>query len=425
MWNVIGMAVIVLLFAIGAPIWLSLTSGSMVILLLGIGTSSLTIPTQFYSGVDTFTVMAIPFFLFAGNIMAYGGSAPYIFNLVNSLVGNKRGGIPIATILTAMLYAAITGSVAATLTGIRSICLPNMRKAGYSDKFSAGVMCSSSTMGVLIPPSILMIIYGGLAQQNVGTLFVSGIIPGILCGASLIIVAYLRSPSLKELDVAYPAETFSWKNRGINLVKGAPAVLMPLIVLGSIYAGIMTPTESGALSCIYGLIVSLFVYRALKIRTMNGILKDTANSTSMVFLMNAGSALFSLPLTRLGIPQVFARLINNAGLTGTPLVIAIVLIFLVLGCFIDSMPIMFLVLPIVLPALKAARVNLIYFNVITILCMQIGMITPPFGSAMYLTARLIGIPAVEVIKEVTPYLLTMVGFLFLLIFVPWLSLCLV
>lgn len=423
-WSIIGLIVLVVMIALGMPIWLSMTTGS-VIILMGLGTNGISITTQLYSGVDSFTLMAIPFFLFAGNIMAFGGSAPYIFNFMNSLVGNKRAGIPIATILTSMLYAAITGSVAATLAGVTSICLPNMRKAGYSDKFSSGVMCSASTMGVMIPPSMLMIIYGSLAQQNVGTLFISGIIPGILCGVLLMIVAFIKSPKLQDLGVTFPAETFTLKNKGITFVKAIPAIGMPVIVLGSIYAGIMTPTEAGALSCVYGLLVSIFIYRALKKDNMSKIVRSTADSTSMVFLMNAGAALFNIPLARLGVPQAFANMIAQLGLSGTSLVIVVVLVFLVMGCFMDSMPIMYLVLPIVLPALKAAGINLIYFNVITILCMQMGMITPPFGSGMYLTARFLDVPAAEVIKEIMPYLLVMIALVFVLIFCPWLSLCLV
>ena len=424
MWSIIGLVVLIAMIALGMPIWLSMTTGSIIIL-LGLGTSGISVTTQLYSGVDSLTLLAIPFFLFAGNIMAYGGSAPYIFNFMNSLIGNKRAGIPVATILTAMLYAAITGSVAATLAGVTSICLPNMRKAGYSDKFSSGVMCAASTMGVMIPPSMLMIIYGSLAQQNVGTLFVSGIIPGLLCGVLLIVVAFIKSPKLHELGVSFPAETFSLKNKAISFVKALPAIGMPVIVLGSIYAGVMTPTEAGAMSCVYGLIVSVFVYRALKKDNMSTIVRSTADSTSMVFLMNAGAALFNIPLARLGVPQAFAHLIERTGLSGVALVIVVVLIFLALGCFMDSMPIMYLVLPIVLPALNQAGINLVYFNVITILCMQIGMITPPFGSGMYLTARFLGVPAKDVIHEVMPYLIVMIALVFLLIFCPWISLCLV
>ncbi len=424
-WSILGIAVIVILMIIGAPIWLSFTTGSAIILILGFHSNPMVIPTQLFSGVDSFTLMAIPFFLFAGNIMAYGGSAPYIFNMMNSLVGNKRAGVPIATILTAMLYAAITGSVAATLAGVTSICLPNLQKAGYSDKFSSGVICSASTMGVMIPPSMLMIIYGSLAQQNVGTLFISGIIPGIVTGLVLMVVAFFRSPSLKDLGVVFPADTYKIKTKLINTGKAVPALGMPIIVLGSIYAGIMTPTEAGALSCVYGLIVSVLIYRALKFSNMKQILWDTADSTSTVMLMNAGSIIFGIPLTRLGAPQAFANMIVNSGLSGTALVIAVVVVFLVLGCFMDSMPIMYLVLPIVLPALRMAGVNLIYFNSITILCMQIGMITPPFGSAMYLTARFLNVPAADVIKELIPYLLSMIAVVVVLIFVPWLTLCLV
>lgn len=425
LWIIIGFCIIVMLFVIGAPIWLAFLTGSAVLLTLGIGTSGTTVAVQYTTGVDSFTMMAIPFFIFAGNIMAYGGASLPIFNFMNSFLGKRRAGIPIAVVLTSMVYAAITGSTVACLSAVSSICLPIMRKAGYSDKYTAGVISISSTMGNLIPPSLLMIVYAGIASQDVSKLFLSGIIPGILCGLVIAGVAYFKSPKLEELTVVYPPETYSAKNRLKSLGRGLPALLMPIIILGSIYAGIMTPTEAAALSCAYGLIVSIFYYRGMTLAGFKQTMRETANSNAMIFVMAGSAFVFAQPITRLGIPQLFASMIADAGFSKFELILAVAAIMLIMGCFLDSMPILYLVLPIVLPAMRAVGVDLIHFNVVMIICMQIGQVTPPFGVALYLAAKLMDVPIVPLIKEVIPYLLGVLILMLVLIFVPQLSLFLV
>lgn len=422
---ILGFSLIIILFCLNTPIWIAFSAGSTIVLFGGLGIPSSNIMANFFSAVDVFTLMAIPFFVLAGNVMAYGGASIHIFNFMNSFVGRIRGGIPIATILTAMVYAAITGSTPATLVGINAICLPNLRRAGYSDKFSAGMMCSAATLGQMIPPSLLMIIYGGLTQLDVGKLFLSGIVPGLIITLGLCITAYIKSPQLSELNVAFPEETFEWKNRGKYTVKALPALLMPIIVLGSIYSGVMTPTEAGSLSCVYGFIISAFVYRGMKVKEFKHIIQQSVRSNGMIMFIVSAATLFALALTHMQLPQMLATLITQYNMSPRMLVIVIVVFMLFLGCFLESTPILYLVIPIVLPALKAAGVSLIYFNVLTILCMEIGQITPPFGTSMYFAARLIGVPAADVIKEEIPYLITMIVCLIVFIFVPQFSLCLV
>lgn len=421
----IGFILILFLFIAGTPVWLSILSGSIVLLLYGIGTTAGNIPLGFFSSVDTFTMMAIPFFLLGGNIMAYGGCAEPIFNVMNSWFGKRRGGIPIATIATAMMYAAITGSTNATLAGITAICLPNLRRAGYSDKYSSGMMACAATLGQMIPPSILMIAYGGLVGVNAGTLFIAGIIPGFLCGFGLMFVAYLRSPKPAELNVVFPPETYSINTRLSSLAIGLPAIIMPVIILGSIYGGIMTPTEAGALSCVYGLFICLTIYRGMKKGVMKKILAESCDTNCMVFILCAASVMFAQPLTRLGVPQLFSELFDRFGFTGIRLVIAVIVIYLILGCFVEALPIMYLVFPVVLPALRAQGVDMTWFCIITILCLNIGQVTPPFGSAMFMAAKLIGIPPAEVIKESMPYLFSMLVLLVIIVAFPILSTCLI
>lgn len=423
MAEVLGFGALVLLFVSACPIWVALSVAAIILLVFGLGISGSIMPMQIFSQVDVFTMMACPLFLFAGNVMAYGGSSPYIFKVMNSFVGRIRGGMPFATILCSMVYAAITGSSTATLSGVSAICLPNMRKAGYSDRFTAGLMACSCTLGQLIPPSVLMIVYGTITQENAGTLFISGIIPGCICAGALAAVAWWKSPKVDKTKFD-PAE-FTWSARGRAIAQGAPALLMPCIVLGSIYGGLMTPTEAGAMSCIYGLFISFFVYRGMKFKELKQSLVEASYSNSLVFTLCAGSLLFSIPLTYMQVPQAVANFVVEMGLGKLELTIAVAIIYLIMGCFLDPLPIVYLVLPIVLPSLKAVGVDLVHFNIITIIAMQIAQVTPPFGIALYMTAKVINVPVGQLIKEALPYLIAMIVVLLLIIFVPWFSLALV
>lgn len=420
MIEVLGFGALVLLFVSACPIWVALSTAAIILLVFGLGISGSIVPMQIFSQVDVFTMMACPLFLFAGNVMAYGGSSPYIFKVMNSFVGRMRGGMPLATILCSMIYAAITGSSTATLSGVAAICLPAMRKAGYSDRFTAGLMACCCTLGQLIPPSILMIVYGTITQQNAGTLFISGIVPGIICAGAMMAVAWFKSPKVDR--ASFDPADFTWKARGTAIVQGAPAIFMPLIVLGSIYGGLMTPTEAGAMSCIYGLFISFFVYHGMKAKELKQSLVEASYSNSLVFTLCAGSLLFSIPLTYMQIPQAVASFVVDMGLGKLELTIAVTIVYLILGCFLDPLPIVYLVLPIVLPSLQAVGINLIHFNIITIISMQIAQVTPPFGIALYMSAKVIDVPVGQVIKECIPYLLSMVVVLLVIIFVPWFSL---
>jgi len=419
---VIGLGLVVILFLLNVPIWAAMTTSSLYLILFELGKPATLVPISILNGVDSFTLMACPLFLIAGNIMAYGGCSPYLFNIINSFVGKIRGGVAFCTVVVSIIYGAITGSTMATLAGVSSICLPNMLKAGYSRKFCAGLIASCATLGQIIPPSVYMIVYASLVSANVGELFLSGIIPGLCCGVAIGVVAYFRSPTKEDTVVAFDESTFTWGYRGNAIIKGIPALLMPLIVLGSIYSGICTPTEAGAISCIYGILVCVFIYRTMDIKTLTRSLKEAASSTSMIFMLVAASSLFAIPLTFAQIPQTVSRYVAGTGLHGTSLIIAVTLVYLIMGCFLDPMPIMYLVVPIVLPALQAGGVNLVHFNVVTIVAMQIAQITPPFGVSMYVSSKMVGAPIAEVVKEVIPYIAAMTVVLLLTIFFPQLSL---
>lgn len=418
---VIGVMIIIALFLIGMPIWLAFTVGGTFLLLFYADVSVLSIPTQFFSSLDSFTLMAIPFFLIAGSVMAHCGPSRYIFDVINSWFGRIKGGLAFTAVLMCMVYASITGSATATLAGVADIVVPHMVKAGYTKKFIAGMLACTSTLGQLIPPSCYMIIYGAIVQENTGTLFISGIIPGIICGLAMGLMAIILQPIRQSKD-NMDDTIYSWGNRFTTLYRGTPALIMPLIILGGIYTGIFTPTEAGAMSVAYGVFISALIYRTLDFKITKSALSGSASAHGMIFMIIAAAMIFAQSLTYEQLPQRVSQIVLSANLDATQMLLASSLLFLVFGCFLDPLPILYLVVPVLLPALQATGVNLIHFNIVTVLCMQIAQVTPPFGLSLYVSSGLLKVPMLEVVKTALPFLAVMVAVLLLLIFVPELSL---
>lgn len=418
---IIGVVVLAILFMTGAPIYVGLSSSGIVMLLL-IGMSLSMGPLTVISALDSFTLLACPFFIIAGDIMAKGGCSPYLFGIVNTFLGRIRGGIAFTTVVVCVIYGAICGSTTATLAGVTAVCMPNMMDAGYSRKFSAGLIASSATLGQIIPPSLFMIVYSSMVNEDVGRLFLSGILPGLLAAASLCVVAFFKSPHVSEMTINTDPAYYSWSNRGKVFMQGLPALLMPVIILGSIYGGIVTPTEAAAVACFYGIFVCMFVYRSMSFKGLVKTIIGCANTHACTFTMIAGSYVFALALTLMEIPQNVSRWVVSMGFEGTPLIIGVAAVYLVLGCFMDCMPILILVVPIVYPALLAGGVDLVHFNVVTIIAMQIGQITPPFGTSLFLTSKMAETPVEDIVREVVPYIGALSVVLVICIFFPQISL---
>lgn len=416
----IGLGLTVVLFLLGIPIWAALSLGGMFLLLLEIGTPETNIPLTFFGSIDSFTLMAITFFLFAGSIMATCGPSKYIYDVVNSFFGRSRGGLAITTVVMCMVYAAITGSSTATLAGVAEVALPEMMKAGYSRKFCGGLLAASSTLGQMIPPSIYMIVYASMVQANTGELFIAGVIPGVLCGVVLCVMAYFLSP--KDLVEVTDKSIYSWQHRRAALLKGLPAIIMPIIVLGGIYTGMVTPTEAGGVAIVYSLLISTFLYRTITLDALKRSLVSTAQSNSMIFILIAGALLFANPIAFAQIPQLVSEYIVSMELGNTELLFAIAIAYIIAGCVLDSLPILYLTIPVLYPALVATGVNLVHFNIIMVLCMQIGQITPPFGMAMYVAAGVCKAPVGDVSKDSMKYLIAYCVILVFIILFPQISL---
>lgn len=415
----IGVGILIGLVIGGIPIWIALTICAIFLMYFVVGMPLISVPMTMFGGVDSFVLLAVPFFLLAGNIMAYCGPARYIYDLVESYLGHIRGGMALTTVVTCVIYAAITGSTTATLAGVSALVTPPMLRAGYKREFIAGLLSVSSTLGQMIPPSILMVLYGALAQQNAGALFMAGIIPGLLIGLALGITAILMSRGIQ--NNLPPRQT--WRKRGVATAKAIPALMLPVIILGGIYGGVFTPTEAAAVACIYGILISFFVYRGLTWKSFyNEALRNAVSNSSMIFLLVAAAMLFASPLAFARLPQEISAWTIDAGFSQLELILMVVLLWLILGMFLDTLPIMYLTVPVVLPALIAADVNLIYMNVILILTMQIAQVTPPFGISLYVASGIMQVSILKLVRVSLPFLAVLVACLAVLIMFPQISL---
>ena len=415
----VGIGILIGLVVAGLPIWIALTVSAIFLTYFFMGMPAMSVPMTMFGSIDSFVLLAVPFFLLAGNVMAYCGPARYVYDAIDSYVGHIKGGMAFTTVVTCMAYAAITGSTTATLAGVSALATPPMVRAGYSRDFIAGLLAVSSTLGQMIPPSILMVLYGALAQQNAGVLFMAGIVPGVLIGLALGATGMMLSRRRQRETQARQG----WYKRGAATLKAGPAFLMPVIVLGGIYGGLFTPTEAAAVACIYGLVIALLVYREITWHNFyHEAVRGAVSNSSMIFLLVAAALLFASPLAFARLPQEVAAWTIDAGLTPLQLILVVTLFWLIMGMFLDSLPIMYLTLPVVLPALQAAGVDLIYMNVILVLTMQIAQVTPPFGLSLYVASGIMAVPIVRVVRASLPFLAVLLASLVILILFPQVSL---
>ncbi|WP_019415680.1 TRAP transporter large permease [Paenisporosarcina sp. TG20] len=412
--------VIGLLFGLAllrVPIAISLAVSSIIGLYL-VDFSLNTVIQKMFTGVNSTTLMAIPGFVFAGLIMAKGGISKYLIECIRSWVGHTKGGLSIVTVVTCMIFAAISGSSPATAAAIGAIMIPMMVKAGYDKKYSMGLVAAAGTLGILIPPSIPLILYGSVSEQSTGRLFSAGILPGILLGFALIVYAVI---------VAYRKgygglEKVPFNKRLKPTVKAVWGLIMPIVILGSIYTGVVTPTEASFLAALYALIISIFIYRELNWVTFKEILTESINTTSMIFLIIAAALVLGMFLTTEQIPQAFASWVSDSGFNKWTFLLIVSILFFVLGMFLEPTAIILITLPILLPIISVLEIDVIHFAIIMVVNMELGMITPPVGLNLFVVSGISGEKVENVIKGVVPFFAIFIIVLVLIILFPQISL---
>lgn len=421
-------AVLFISFAIllfmGLPIAVCLGTSSIAAMLVqGAGrpldTVMSSLPMIVSASTSKFVLLAIPFFILAGNIMEKAGISEKLIDLAESCVGHIRGGLAIVCVVVSCFFAAISGSGPATVAALGVIVVPAMIKSGYPATFSAALMAAAGAIGVIIPPSITFVVYGSIADASIGDLFIAGVVPGLIMGAALVVVALLvgRKLELKTLPKA-PKEK-RWK----AFKDAFWGLMMPVIILGGIYGGIFTPTEAAAVSAVYGLAVGIFIYKKIRWKEFYAILLDTVSTTATVMFITAAASLFAYVLTRARLDVAISGALES--LTGGSVIVFFIIvnvILLIAGCFLDSTSALYIFVPLIVPVAKALGVDLIHLGVVMIVNLAIGLYTPPVGVNLYVACGVGKISLKQISKAVVPLIIASLVVLLIVTYIPKISL---
>lgn len=412
------------LLLIGAPIAVCLgTSSVLAMLAQGAGrpldTVMSSLPMIVSASTSKFVLLAIPFFILAGNIMEKAGISEKLIKLAEACVGHIRGGLAIVCVIVACFFAAISGSGPATVAALGVIIVPAMIKSGYKPSFAAALMAASGAIGVIIPPSITFVVYGSIADTSIGDLFICGLVPGIVMGIALMIVALLvgRKSDLKTLPKA------SGRERFVAFKDAFWGLMMPIIILGGIYGGIFTPTEAAAVSVVYGMFVGVFIYKKIRLKEFYAILLDTTSTTATVMFITAAASLFAYVLTRARLDIAISSALES--FTGGSVIVFFIIvniILLIAGCFLDSTSALYIFTPLFVPVAQALGVNLLHLGVVMIVNLAIGLFTPPVGVNLYVACGVGNVNLKQISKAVISLIIAALIVLLLVTYIPKISL---
>ncbi|MGB4584163.1 MAG: TRAP transporter large permease subunit [Rhodoferax sp.] len=404
--------------AIGMPIAVSLGLSSLLTIFFFSQDSLASMSIKMFETSEHYTLMSIPFFVLAGVLMSTGGVAKRMVVFAIAAVGHLRGGLAIASILACMLFAAVSGSSPATVVAIGSIVIAGMVKNGYPKEFAAGVICNAGTLGILIPPSIVMVVYAAVTEVSVGRIFMAGVIPGLLLGLMLMMAVWWRAGKLKvkpppKASVSEVLRAFKDSMWGLALL---------VIIMGGIYGGIFTPTEAAAVSAVYALVVAVFIYRDLSAKQLPHVFLEAGRTTVMLMFIVANAMLFAHVLTTERIPQTIAEQIVGMGMTPWMFLLVVNFILLVAGNFMEPTGIILILAPIFFPIATQLGIDPIHLGVIMVVNMEIGMVTPPVGLNLFVTSGVTGMNLVQVTKAALPWLMVLLVFLVIITYIPQITL---
>lgn len=416
--------VFLIAIALSIPIGTSMVLGSISpILLLQKGGSIAQVLNNTFSGANSTPILAVPLFILGGVIMAEGGISKKLFNFFAYFVGRFPGGIPCAVIITCLFYGAISGSGPATTAAVGSMCIPFMVSLGYDKKWSAGLVAVAGGLGVIIPPSIPFVLYSLATGVSTGDLFLGGVLPGILIGVFM--MAYAVFYCLKNgEDKALIKERMSeLKSRGLwPLFKESFwALLCPIVVLGGIYAGFVTPTEAAVISVVYALIVSLFIYKSISVKQLLPMFCSAVKTYGGLAFVLAFATAFGRVLSLTKATSAVTSFITTNFHSGWTVLTVLVIIFLLLGMVMDTGPAIIILAPVLLPAVQELGVNPVHFGVILVCCLSIGLATPPFGLDLFVSGNLAEEPPMSVAKKAVPFIIAFLLALLLITYIPWFS----
>lgn len=406
----ISFAVLLLL---GVPVGFTIAIAAFITLVAG-DVPALMMVQRIFTAQDSFSLIAVPFFILAGDLMSKGAVSKVLVEFAESLLGWIRGGLTIVSVLAGMFFAAISGSGAATTAAVGATLIPELEKRGYHVDKSAALIAAAGTIGVVIPPSVPMVLYAVIAEQSVNTLFRNGFIPGITMGAILIVIALVEARKLN-----YPKGTpLSVKNILKTFLHAIWGILMPLIILGGIFSGYFTPSEAADVAVIYSIIIGFFVYRDLTPKGLMEIMKNSAKTSSVIMLIIGFSGPFGWVLANWKIPEMISKAVLSVSSNAYIILFLIGLIILVAGVFMETSSAIILLTPVFLPLVKAMGVSLVHFGVVFAVGLAIGMITPPVAINLFVASGITGLPMTKISKAIVPYLIGLIVVFFVILYAP-------
>ena len=413
--SIILTVVFIITLAAGIPVAFCLALTSLVVLLV-IGNVPLhLIPQRMFTGMDSFPLMAVPFFILAGDLMNSAGITQRIVRFSNALVGHIRGGLAHVNIVASMFFAGISGSAVADTAALGSILIPAMEKDGYDITFSAAVTASSSVIGPIIPPSIPVVIFALVGSVSVGGLFLAGLVPGVLIGFGLMIVAYIISRR-KNYGSKHPL--VSLREFGSSFVGAVIPLLMPLIILGGILSGVFTPTEAASVAVAYAVVVGFFILRTLKLKDLPAIFYRSMVTTSIILIVMACANIFSWILGTQLIPQKVAMVISSLTTNPYLFLLLINLLLLIVGCFLEGLAAIIILVPILLPLSQQMGIDPLHFGIVVVMNLMIGLITPPLGLCLFVCCSVARVDLIKLIRVSTPFILVEIGALLIVTYFP-------
>ena len=406
------------LLIIGSPIAIALGASTFITLVTMTPTSPLEISGMIFEKIDSYSLMAIPMFILAGNLLSKGSSAQRIIDFAKSVVGHLPGGLPMAAIFASIIFAAVSGSSPATVVAIGSIMFGAIEQAGYPKRYAIGTIATAGSLGILIPPSIVLIVYGVTAEVSIGKLFMAGVIPGIMIGIMMMLVTYIGAKKLGFKRT----EPQPFKVRLAKMKDASWALMTIGIVIGGIYGGIFTPTEAAAVAAVWAFFVSMFIYRDIKWSELYSTFLDAAKTSAMIMFIIANAMIFAHFLTLENVPHMITQFLINADVGPILFLIFVNILLFFAGDFMEPSAIIMIMVPLLLPVATALGINPIHFGIIVTINMELGMITPPVGLNLFVTSGITGVSLKDVIVYSWPWASMILLGLLIVTYVPQISL---